>query len=231
MEFIMITKMPRTKIAQASAVGVVEQDHLDYFDLVLNVPAQAALALPSLRIAIQRAVDLALSGFAVDQKVIFDADKMAQLVVQSANPTVELVEERAGRLQTIKKILDNTKFLTGDAINALQNVPKANKHSVASDWKRRGRIFSVTGNDGKEYYPNYQFDMNGQPLPVIKDVLTALGEMNDTWAIASWFHFPNGWIAKLDDGKAVPAAPRDVLLTRKDDVIKAAKRAWGTHFA
>lgn len=211
---------------------VVEKAELQQFDLVLNVSAKiAAPALPSMQDALQRALNLALSKFLLDKNVIADADKMAQLIVESASPTLELVEERVGRMETIKKIPKGTTFLTGEAINARQSIPKQNKHSVASDWKRRGRIFSVTGSDGKEYYPSYQFDMNGQPLPIMKDVLTALGEMNDAWAIASWFHFPNGWISRSVDGKAVPVAPKDALLTRKDEVIKAAEKAWRTHYA
>lgn len=203
-------------------------------EMVLNVKVPAELAesaIPSVREAIQRALELAVSRYAMGNQLIFDADRMAQMMVANASPTVELVEERAGRLKTIQEIQAATRFLTGDSINEEQTAPKQNKHAVASDWKRRGRIFSVTGADGKEYYPLYQFDMNYRPLPLVKEILAALGEQNDPWAIAAWFHYPNGWISTLVDGKPVALAPKDALLARRDDVLKAARHEKGSHIA
>lgn len=190
----------------------------------LKIPPQyQAAAAPAIEQALQRVVRLALARYAVDDKVTLDADKMAQLLVQSASPTIELVEERAGRLDTIRKITDGTVFITADMINDTQKSPRENKSAVAGDWKRRGRIFGVTGNDGKEYYPRYQFDMNYQPLPLIKEILTALGEKNDPWAIAAWFHFPNGWITARHADAALPLAPKDALADRRDAVLLAAR--------
>jgi len=192
-------------------------------------------AFESVRKALQQALDVAVTSYGIDTNVIADADRMAQLMLVSARPSLELVEERTGRIATINQILVGAEFLTGDLINQAQLTPKENKSSVASDWKRRGRIFGVTGNDGKEYFPRYQFDMNYQPLPLIRDILAELGELGDTWKIAAWFHFPNGWIVDAGNTGASGAervlAPKDMLLTRRADLLAAARNSRGTYSA
>lgn len=158
--------------------------------------------------------------------------KTAQLLVANVTPPPALVDERVGRHTTINEIVNKGKFLTGEEINADQAEPKGNQ-PIASDWKHRGRIFSVTY-DGKDLYPAYQFDMNKQPLPAIREVLLILKE-SDPWAIASWFHFPNSWITgPVGDSKKnkyVAIAPKDALKNRWQDVIKAAEKERGIYFA
>jgi len=84
--------------------------------------------------------------------------------------------------------------------------------------------------NGKDYYPRYQFDAMHQPLPVVSDILKAYGECADSWSIATWFHFPNGWIAREVGDEAVPVAQKDAL-DRSTDVIKAARNQKGTYVA
>ncbi|MFP3567461.1 hypothetical protein [Paraburkholderia sp. SIMBA_030] len=93
-----------------------------------------------------------------------------------------------------------------EQINALQAVSPGDEAHPASDWKRRSRIFGVTFG-GKEYFAGYQFDAMCQPLPVVRDILAALGPLDDSWKIAAWFHFPNGWIASRSDHQGEPVAP------------------------
>ena len=62
--------------------------------------------------------------------------------------------------------------------------------------------------DGQAYFAAYQFDTVCQPQPVIHDILAALGPVTDTWKIAAWFHFPNGWII---DERAHAVAPKNAL--------------------
>lgn len=212
---------------------VQDLDEQPTLTLELTFPrSYNAASHESVRKALQHALDVAVTDYGIDTHVIADADKMAQLMLVSARPSLELVEERASRIATINQILQGADFLTGDMINAAQSAPKENKSSVASDWKRRGRIFGVLGSDGKEYFPRYQFDMNYQPLPVIRDLLAALGPVGDAWKIAAWFHFPNGWIGAADGAGGVRSlAPKDVLLTRRADLLAAARYQHGTYAA
>ena len=69
---------------------------------------------------------------------------------------------------------------------------------------------------GREYFPRYEFDALYQPLPIIKDVLKALGNVADSWTVAAWFHCPNAG----PRGQS-PVAPKDAL-DRGDDLLSAA---------
>lgn len=147
----------------------------------------------------------------------------ASLAEQVVEPSFGLVDDRLQRLHTVKKILSETEWLTSDQINALQPKPPENQSQPASDWKRRGRIFSVSHN-GKDLFPRYEFDAAYQPLPVIKEILTAFGEVADCWTLAAWFHFPNSWLTKNVGKRLVPVAPKDALDSGASVIEAASKR-------
>jgi hypothetical protein len=185
--------------------------------------------LPSLRRGIEQAVRLMVSSGEV--AVIQQADELAGLLTGLIKPEVGLVEERLHRLQTIREIFNEEEWLTAEMLNSLQPNPPSNRSLPASDWKRRGRIFSVTFG-GKEYFPRYEFDAAYQPLPVMRDLLAAFGTVADTWKVAAWFHYPNGWIAETGPGgKSVkPVAPKDAL-DRRDDLMRALAKRKGSYVA
>jgi hypothetical protein len=87
-----------------------------------------------------------------------------------------------------------------------------NASATASRWKAKGEIFSVAFK-GEEFYPAFQFQ-DGQPRPVIKEVLVVLSDLT-SWQKAFWFVSTNGWL----NG----AAPHDVL-DDPEAVLNAAKR-------
>jgi hypothetical protein len=160
------------------------------------------------------------------RRLNLSADQIAELIVGHAQPSVVQIDDLIARKTTIKKILEEGDWLSAEDINRLQSVPPKLKSYPASDWKRRGRVFSVS-HDGRDLYPRYQFDALYQPLPVIKDILEAYGQYADAWALAAWFHFPNSWIVK--DGQ-LPLAPKDAL-DRHDDVVEAARKRRGSYVA
>jgi len=144
-------------------------------------------------------------------------------------PDYGLIEERLQRLQTIQEIFSEEKWLTAEMLNHLQAEPPPDQMLPASDWKRQGRIFSVTF-EGKEHFPYYEFDAAYQPLPLIRDVLAAFSSVADTWQIAAWFHYPNGRIVESTDKGVKPIAPKDAL-DRREDLIKAIKERKGSYVA
>jgi hypothetical protein len=183
--------------------------------------------LPSLRHGIERAVSLVVSSGEVT--ILQDADQLAKLLTGFIEPDLGLVEERLQRLQTIREIFKEEEWLTAEMLNRLQPEPPSNRSLPASDWKRRGRIFSVTFG-GKEYFPRYEFDAAYQPLPLMREVLAAFGAVADTWKIASWFHYPNGWIVEPGPKGVKPVAPKDAL-DRRDDLMKALEKRKGSYVA
>lgn len=161
--------------------------------------------------------------------VIEYADRIAELLSGKIEPSTGLIETRLARLKTIRAILEEGDWLTAEQLNALQPNPPAQKSQPASDWKRRGRIFSVSYG-GREYFPRYEFDEAFQPLPIIRDVLKAFGEVADSWKIAAWFNFPNGWISTPGTGGQEPMAPK-AALDQREVLLRAAAARQGSYVA
>lgn len=206
-----------------------EEEDTELLSLSVRVPRHLPFGVAeSLEEGMAKAVDILVNSAAF-QDLSASADNVARLMVTQVRPGSIMLEDRIGQMATVKKVFEEGDWLTAEDINKLQKNPPAKKSLPASDWKRRGRIFSVSY-DGKEYYPRYQFDAMYQPLPVVSDILKAYGECADTWSIATWFHFPNGWIAREVGDEAVPVAPKDAL-DRSTDVIKAARNQKGTYVA
>lgn len=138
----------------------------------------------------------------------------------------ESKEERLERLKTIGQILVESEWLTAENINARQADPPINEASPASEWKHHGRIYSIS-HHGKEFFASYQFDAAYQPLPIIKEILTAFGKPWDSWKLAAWFHYPNGWLAEAGNALRV-IAPKDAL-DRREDILNALAKRKGTY--
>jgi hypothetical protein len=91
-----------------------------------------------------------------------------------------------------------------------------NTAQTAAVWRRAGRIFGVP-HQGRLLFPAFQFDADGRPLPLVKEVLAALPEALTPWQTAFWFMAPDPWL----DG----APPRDALLRGDPAVVEAARHA------
>jgi len=206
-----------------------EDEDMEMLNFTVRVPRHLPLGIMELlEKGFTKAAQI-LARSAALQDLVESSDSVAQLVISQARPGGLMLEDRIGQMATIKEVLEEGDWLTGEDINKLQKKPSAKKSLPANDWKRRGRVFSVLYG-GKEYFPRYQFDSVCQPLPSIINISNAYGECADTWPLAIWFHFPNGWLAKQVGNEAEPVAPRDALY-RPSDVIKAARNRNGTYVA
>lgn len=158
-----------------------------------------------------------------------DETQSAEPLLGASEPEVGQDEHGLWRMQAVLEILAEEAWLTAEMLNGLQSDHPLNLSLPAISWKQSGRIFGVTCG-GKEYFPRYQFDSSYQPLPVISEVLKAFGPIADTWQVAAWLHYPNGWIqtSGSQGGKAV--APKDAL-HRREDVLNAVYKRTGSYFA
>ena len=196
--------------------------------LPVSIPKHAdPAAVSSMVEALEKAI-IVLAGTG-QAFVLEQADRLAELATGMLQPSVELVEDRVRRMKTVQQVFAEGDWLTAEQINALQVEPPANKSHPASDWKRRGRIFSVNYG-GKEYFARHQLDALYQPLPIVKDILKQFGEVADPWVLAAWFHFPNGWIAKPGTGGKESLAPKDAL-NQRDVVLNAAAQRQASYVA
>lgn len=108
--------------------------------------------------------------------------------------------------------LRDTPTLTSAEVRGASGLAPKNKSEPASRWKREGKIFAVRVG-GKDHYPAFQF-ADGEPIPALKKILSALPDDLTSWQTALWFASGNGWL----DG----AAPQDCL-RRPNDVVAAAE--------
>jgi hypothetical protein len=201
-------------------------------DLVLNLslpPGTDPAIASSLKRGLEGLLTVVLAMPEFESGILQAADELALAFIDLAVPAAPLIEERIHRQKAMREVFARGDWLTAEQINTLQAVPPGNEAHLSSDWKRQGRIFSVTFG-GKEYFAGYQFDAMCQPLPVIRDILEALGPVEDPWKIAAWFHFSNGWMSSHCDHQGEPVAPIDALGLR-DAVVEAAHRMRGTYVA
>lgn len=85
-------------------------------------------------------------------------------------------------------------------------------------WRNAGRVFAIK-HGGVDLYPAFQFDDDGQPVPIVAELLTVLrGDATRTdWQNAFWFVGPNSWLRG--------AAPKDLLQSPadRDRLLQAAR--------
>jgi hypothetical protein len=85
----------------------------------------------------------------------------------------------------------------------------------ASRWLEEGWLFSVAvGNT--ELYPKFEFDADGKPLPVLREVLRALDGSLHGWEIAGWLTSANADLRGH--------APIDLWTKEPESVVAAAGR-------
>jgi hypothetical protein len=210
----MTGSLPTTKERPvALSVGKVRKGHRLTIDMDVTDPKVVE--------AISTTLDEALNLFISQRghRMRLKAERVVDAIYDRVTPLLVDVEEVLEIRKTVDDLFASGKWMTHAQIH--QAHPRfKNASEPASDWKRRGRIFAVHY-DGVDYFPRYQFDRAMQPLPIMADILKALGPIADTWTIAAWMVSPNGWLdgkvpfKMLDEGDAVVHAAR----MRKDSYV------------
>ena len=91
-----------------------------------------------------------------------------------------------------------------------------NAAALASRWRGLGQIFAVDV-EGAARFPGFQFGDDGRPLPVVADVVAALGSVFTGWGLALWF---TGGSASLSGMR-----PVDVMTGTSEDVAAVVETA------
>jgi hypothetical protein len=90
-----------------------------------------------------------------------------------------------------------------------------NPSALAGRWRAEGKVLGLT-HHGQTYYPAFQFDDDGRPLPVIRSVRRVLGERGFTeWQSALWLTSAHG---RLAGGR-----PVDLLVKEPGRVVALAE--------
>ena len=118
-------------------------------------------------------------------------------------------------LEIRNQFFDEHESVLGTEFAANTGSQARNGSTTASEWKRTGRVFSVS--DGSETrFPLFQLE-GGHPMPVIAEILSVFGERLTPWQIAIWITAPNAW---LGDWRC----PVELLRAEPDRVLEAARR-------
>ena len=88
-----------------------------------------------------------------------------------------------------------------------------NKAQTAASWRAAGRILGLSL-QGRVVFPVFQFNADGQPLPLLRKVLGRLPADRTDWQRAFWLVAPNEW---LDGGR-----PIDLIRAGNEDALAAA---------
>lgn len=101
-----------------------------------------------------------------------------------------------------QRFMQEVETRTSAQVAALAGHEAKNRHQTAARWKGQRRVFAVPY-QGQDRYPTFQFDADGKPLGVIKQVLDTLPTSRTPWQVAFWFVSSNSWLGG--------PAPRDQL--------------------
>ncbi len=114
--------------------------------------------------------------------------------------------------KNVESVFKGTEWFTEEALERLCAPPTA-KRCAAATWRCERKLFAVQWN-GRDLYPRYAFSDTWKPVPALARVLAEFREVSDM-RIASWFESTNSYLGGM--------RPRDLLATRPDDVVAAAK--------
>ncbi|EKN3683014.1 integrase [Yersinia enterocolitica] len=135
-------------------------------------------------------------------------------VVDGVDKQARTARNAQRREQLNARILADSVWLTARELSEKASFKNTNPSAGPNRWKSAGRIFALQLN-GKDKYPEYALDEGFRPIPVVKQVISLLGEKKTPWGLAIWFGSENSWLG----GKK----PKDVLATMPKQVLLAAQ--------
>ncbi len=137
------------------------------------------------------------------------------------------VESDAGTLKQARlnaqaqaRFVSEHSLLTAEAVHEQKGLSGKNRASTASRLRKKGDVFGVTYR-GQILYPAFQFGDDGQPLPIIGEVLRQFGGRLSDWQIAIWFSTPNGWLGDAKPEECLKEDPSALLEAARDEVEPA----------
>ncbi|MFP5284653.1 MAG: hypothetical protein ACLGI9_02845, partial [Thermoanaerobaculia bacterium] len=143
-----------------------------------------------------------------------DTERLIESMLPPTVPSTARVLQARRNALAREALLQEFGALTSAEVADLAGSRAANKAALANRWKQEGRIFPIT-HHGQTLFPSYQFDSNGQPWPVIAEILSTLGQQSRDWELAIWFVSSSGWLGGRrpvdlleDDPAAVAKAAR-----------------------
>lgn len=141
---------------------------------------------------------------------------IAALTPRVAVPRPAVLEQARRNVILREELLAEFGGLAARDVADLAGSNAVNRAQYAHALRSAGKLFSVV-HRRQQIYPAFQFATDGEPLPVVADVLAELrGWLQSDWERALWFTTENTW---LDN-----ARPVDLLVDKPAEVVDAAEK-------
>lgn len=162
-------------------------------DHALEQLAEAGIAADPDRQALYAIVDKLLPDIRtrhLERKI----EQLLDVLADTHDPMAEFHTAVAADNTAIRqRFLQEVETLTSVEVAARAGHEAKNRHQTAARWKAQARVFAVLY-QGQDRFPAFQFDADGKPLLLIRQVLAALPANRTPWQIAFWFVSSNSWL-------------------------------------
>ncbi|SDD37596.1 hypothetical protein SAMN05660690_4111 [Geodermatophilus telluris] len=135
------------------------------------------------------------------------------------NSSPAVLEQVQRNAEARAQLADEFGLLSSGDVAKLAGSTASNPAALANRWRTEGKVFTVD-DAGSQRFPGFQFGKNGRPLPVIAEILAAIGERLTSWELALWFTSSSDWLG----GELRPV---DVLDSDPELVVRAASALAG----
>jgi hypothetical protein len=122
-----------------------------------------------------------------------DRERLIESMLPASVPSAVTVLQARRNALARDQVFQEFGGLSSAEVADLAGSRAANKAALAHRWRQEGRIFSVP-HRGVSYFPGFQLDDQGQPVPAVAEVVSRLGGRTTEWGIALWFTASNGWL-------------------------------------
>lgn len=112
------------------------------------------------------------------------------------------------------EFLKDFPVLDSAGVHKLAGLKGTNTSQTVNTWRQKGRILGLPV-QGKNAYPRFQFDADGQPLALMEHVLAALPPSFTAWQRAFWFVSPKETLEGRTPADAVRAGDERVVETAR----------------
>ncbi len=112
------------------------------------------------------------------------------------------------------EFLNDFPVLDSAGVHKLAGLKGTNTSQTVNTWRQKGRILGLPV-QGKNAYPVFQFDADGQPLALMEKVLSALPVSFTPWQRAFWFVSPKEDLDGQTPAESVRAGDHRVVETAR----------------
>lgn len=105
-------------------------------------------------------------------------------------------------------VLSLSKWITVE--DFYQQTPEASGLRLVEKWKQESKIFSLV-NENVELIPEYVLDRDGNPKPIVQEILYLFEGKKSSLVTAIWFISVNSWLRGKTPISCLEISPEAVL--------------------